>query len=163
MVKTILGGVNKVERGLSHYSPDRMSPIKPSLYGVYVRFFFAVSSILDKIKWNSKPPSPPNQGWSRAKGKNAPFFHPWFGGEGGGGLGFPFVLSKIAGRKFLCWFKIISLRSDWYLKETFNRSERLGEFKLLLWQPEMASLPSWHWFKSEANPALDQLVYLATH
>jgi len=35
---------------------------------------------LDKIKWNSKTPSPPNQGWSRAKGKNAPFSHPWFGG-----------------------------------------------------------------------------------
>ena len=80
MVKTILGGVNKVERGLFHYSPDRMSPIKPSLYGVYVSFFF---------------------------------------------LPYP-------GRKFLCWFKIISLRSDLYLKETFNRSERLGEFKLLL-------------------------------
>ena len=25
------------------------------------------------------PPHPPNQGWSRAKGKNAPFSHPWFG------------------------------------------------------------------------------------
>ena len=32
---------------------------------------------------NSKPPSPPNQGWSRPKGKNAPFFHPWFGESGG--------------------------------------------------------------------------------
>ena len=40
------------------------------------------ATILDKIKWNSKPPSPLNQGWSRAKGKNAPFFHPWFGGGG---------------------------------------------------------------------------------
>ena len=36
-----------------------------------------------------------NQGWRRAKGKNAPFSHPWFGGEGG--LGFPFILSKIVG------------------------------------------------------------------
>ena len=53
------------------------------------------ATILDKIKWNSKPPSPPNQGWSRAKGKNAPFFHPWFRGGGRGGLGFPFILSKI--------------------------------------------------------------------
>ena len=51
------------------------------------------ATILDKIKWNSKHPSPQNQGWSRAKGKNAPFFHPWFGG----GLGFPFILSKIVG------------------------------------------------------------------
>ena len=53
-------------------------------------------TILDKIKWNSKPPSPPNQGWRRAKGKNAPFSHPWFRGRGG--LGFPFILSKIVGR-----------------------------------------------------------------
>ena len=36
------------------------------------------------------------------------------------------------GREFLCWFKIISLRSDWYLKENFNRSDRFGEFKVLL-------------------------------
>ena len=41
------------------------------------------------------PIPPPNQGWRRAKGKNAPFSHPWFGGEGG--LGFPFILSKIVG------------------------------------------------------------------
>ena len=53
-------------------------------------------AILDKIKWNSKPhpPPPPRQGWRRAKGKNAPFSHPWFGG-GRGGLGFPLILSKI--------------------------------------------------------------------
>ena len=40
MVKTVLVGVNKVERGLFNYSPDRMSPIKPSLYGVYASSFF---------------------------------------------------------------------------------------------------------------------------
>ena len=43
MVKTILGGVNtckyEVERGLFNYSPDRISPIKPSLYGVYMSYF----------------------------------------------------------------------------------------------------------------------------
>ena len=49
-------------------------------------------TILDKIKWNSKLPSPPNQGWSRAKGKNAPFSHLWFGGRGGGGGGLGFHL-----------------------------------------------------------------------
>ena len=48
-------------------------------------------TILDKIKWNSKPPSPPNQGWSRAKGKNASFSHPWFGGEGGSRFSIYFV------------------------------------------------------------------------
>ena len=77
------GSVNRpVEGGLFNYmySPDRISPIKTSLYGVYY-----VSSFL---------PYP--------------------------------------GREFLCWFKIISLRSDWYMKENFNRSDRFGEFKLLL-------------------------------
>ena len=52
------------------------------------------ATILEKMERNSKPPSPPNQGWSRAKGKNAPFSRTWFGEEGGG-LGFPFILSKI--------------------------------------------------------------------
>ena len=50
-------------------------------------------AILDKIKWNSKPhpPPPPRQGWRRAKGKNAPFSHPWFGGEGGSRFSIYFV------------------------------------------------------------------------
>ena len=39
MVKTVLAGVNIVERGLFNYSPDRIIPIKPSLYGVYVNSF----------------------------------------------------------------------------------------------------------------------------
>ena len=43
MVKLVLDGVNKVERGLLNYSPVPISPIKPSLYGVYVISFFAVS------------------------------------------------------------------------------------------------------------------------
>ena len=62
-------------------------------------FILSKIAILDKIKWNSKPLSPPNQGWSHTKGKNAPFSHPWFGGGvgGGGGLGFPFILSKSVG------------------------------------------------------------------
>ena len=41
-------------------------------------------------------------------------------------------------------------------KNDLNRSARLGEFKLLFRKPEMASLPSSHWFKCEANSALDQ-------
>ena len=48
-------------------------------------------------------------------------------------------------------------------KNDLNRSDRLGEFKLLFRKLEMASLPSPHWFKCEANSALDQWVYLATH
>ena len=49
------------------------------------------TTILDKIKWNRKPPSPPNQGWSRAKGKNVLFYHPWFGGKGGSRFSIYFV------------------------------------------------------------------------
>ena len=57
------------------------------------------ATILDKIKWNSKPPPPPqNQGWSRAKAKTRHFPILDLGGQGGrGGLGFPFILSKIVG------------------------------------------------------------------
>ena len=44
-------------------------------------------------KMEQQTPIPPNQGWSRAKGKNMPFSHLWFGGMGG--QGFPFILSKI--------------------------------------------------------------------
>ena len=53
-----------------------------------------LSTILDKIKWNRKPPSPPNQGWSCAKGKKPRHF-PILDLGGRGGLGFPFILSKI--------------------------------------------------------------------
>ena len=55
-------------------------------------------TILDKIKWNSKPPSPPNQGWSCVKGKNTPFSHLWFGG--GGGLRFSIYFVQDCGFKF---------------------------------------------------------------
>ena len=37
---------------------------------------------LGQNKMEQQTPIPPNQGWSRAMGKNAPFSHPWFGGEG---------------------------------------------------------------------------------
>ena len=52
--------------------------------------------ILDKIKWNSKFPSPQikDEAARRAKTRHFPIFD--LGGEGGGGgLGFPFILSKI--------------------------------------------------------------------
>ena len=52
---------------------------------------------LGQNKMEKQIPIPPNQGWRRAKDKNAPFSHPWFGG-GRGGLGFPFILSKIVGQ-----------------------------------------------------------------
>ena len=55
-------------------------------------------TILDKIKWNSKPPwSPPPQKKSRMKpreGQKRAIFPSLIWG-GGGGLDFPFILSKI--------------------------------------------------------------------
>ena len=35
---------------------------------------------LGQNKMEQQIPIPPNQGWRRKKGKNAPFSHPWFGG-----------------------------------------------------------------------------------
>ena len=67
------------------------------------------------------------------------------------------------GLEFLGWFaiKIVSLRSDWYLEEHLNvRSDRLGEFKLLFWKPEMASLPSSHW-SVQMTPTGSKLCYKA--
>ena len=39
---------------------------------------------LGQNKMEKQIPIPPNQGWRRAKDKNAPFSHPWFGGGAGG-------------------------------------------------------------------------------
>ena len=88
-----------------------------------------IATILDKIKWNSKPPSPLNQEWSRAKGKNVPFSHPSFG-RGERGLGFSFILSKIVdtvwhemfagvyfcGLAIFCVLRelIFGIRTDWF-------------------------------------------------
>ena len=47
-----------------------------------------LATILDRIKWNSKPPSLPNQGWSHAKGKTCHFFI--FDLRGGRGRGSKF-------------------------------------------------------------------------
>ena len=61
-------------------------------------FPFIFSKIdLAQNKMEQQTRSPPNQGWSRTKGRYAPLSHIWFGGRrgGGGGLGFPFILSKI--------------------------------------------------------------------
>ena len=41
------------------------------------------ATILDKIKWNSKPPTlPPKSRMKPRKSQKAPFSHPWFGGRG---------------------------------------------------------------------------------
>ena len=59
------------------------------------------ATILDKIKWNSKPPSPPppppqptDETARRAKTRHFPILD--LGGRGG--LGFPFILSKIVAK-----------------------------------------------------------------
>ena len=60
----------------------------------------SVTTILDKIKWNSKPPSPQikpqikDEAVRRVKTRHFPILDL---GERGGGLGFPFILSKIVG------------------------------------------------------------------
>ena len=55
------------------------------------------AAILDKIKWNSKPPPPPqikDEAARRAKTRHFPILEL---GGGGGGLGFAFILSKNVG------------------------------------------------------------------
>ena len=54
------------------------------------------ATILDKIKWNSKPPYPQikDEAARRAKTRHFPILDL---GGGEGGLGFPFILSKIVG------------------------------------------------------------------
>ena len=62
------------------------------LYRLYMNYIMTIlpprltaPAFLDRIKWNSKPPSPPNQGWSSAKAKTRQFpILDWGGGEGGG-------------------------------------------------------------------------------
>ena len=40
-------------------------------------------TILDRIKWKSRPQSPPNSRMKPRKSQNAPFSHPWFVGRVG--------------------------------------------------------------------------------
>ena len=47
-------------------------------------------------KMERQTPIPTKSRMKAREGQNAPFSHPWFGGEGG--LGFPFILSKIVCR-----------------------------------------------------------------
>ena len=56
-----------------------------------------LSTILDKIKWNRKPPSPPQiKDEAARRAKNRPIFPSLFWGGGGEGWSrFPFILSKM--------------------------------------------------------------------
>ena len=64
---------------------------------LYSRYWTG-TTILDSIKWNNYPPSPPKQWWRREGAKNAPFWHHWNGGRGGPDV--PFILSKIVARNW---------------------------------------------------------------
>ena len=54
--------------------------------------FTDIPTILDRVKWNSKPPSPLNQGWSRTKVKTGHFPILDFGGKAG--INFSSMLSQ---------------------------------------------------------------------
>ena len=48
-------------------------------------------------------PIPHKSRMKAREGKKRAISNPWFGGEGGGGLGFPFILSKIVdSSRFRC-------------------------------------------------------------
>ena len=105
---------------------EQKRAIFPSLIwgggGSRFSIYFVQECNLGQNKMEQQTPSPPNQGWRRAKGKNAPFSHPWFGG-GEGGLGFPFILSKIVGLVqfeeqfvFLDKYNIIHQDLDYFLQ-----------------------------------------------
>ena len=117
MVKTVLGaGVNKVER-------------QPGLYTDLVLFFFLFFSKTSASARERKillPPLLPPVRWRSINPLRFFILSPALDGlwrENRGSVNF---------WEFLCCFKIISLRNDWYLKENFNRSDRFEEFKLLL-------------------------------
>ena len=93
------------------------------------------ATILDKIKWNSKPPPPPPPK-SRLKPRERQN-----GGGGGGGLGFPFILSEIVGRRLvaceldadslLAGKLLIKLNLAYILLFLDSRTSSLVSFKLL--------------------------------
>ena len=65
------------------------------------------------------------------------------------------LFCRIAVENFFVDSKSFPLEAIGIWKEILT--DRTGsESSKFFWQPEMASLPSPHWFKSEANSALDQ-------
>ena len=97
------------------------------------RITWSICAVLDRIKWKSKPPSPRNQGWSRAKAKTRHFLTlDLWGGEGAGGGG---------GYKFsICFFQ------GWSSPERFGanfgaRQEKLRKesLQLRLWNSNSLS------------------------
>ena len=97
--------------------------------------------MLDKIKWNSKPPSPQIKDEAALRAKTRHFSILDLGGGGKGGLGFPFILSKIAILDKIKWnSKPPSLlkRDDWgrvshppQIKDEAARRAKTGHFSIL--------------------------------
>ena len=81
------------------YFGKNLNPFTPGNFAERETPFEA--TILGKIKWNSKPPSPPKSRMRPREGQKRAIFPSliWVGrGGGGGGLGFPFILSKIVSK-----------------------------------------------------------------
>ena len=79
--------------------------------------------------WTANPPSPAKLGMKPRKSQNAPFYHLWFGGDGGGGKGLNFasVLSKIV---------VVLMMYDFTVFEKLRfrpstRKQKAGDFKTL--------------------------------
>ena len=100
-------------------------------------------TVLDRLKWNSKPPSPPRPRQSRMKpseGHKRAVSHLWFfggGGEGRGGLGFPFILATIVGVSTVCLLYSLGLElSTW---QTANVRFKLVTSQMRKWADKNCS------------------------
>ena len=75
---------------------------------------FSRATILDRIKWEIKPPpSPQNQWWIRAQSKTRHFSIIEMGGRGG--LNFSFKISKIVGAINVCRI-VVHVQPAWKLR-----------------------------------------------
>ena len=74
---------NMVDKVSSSESPRRAWKSNILSYSLVLTVdLMATNCNLGQNKMEQQTPIPPNQGWSRAKRKNAPVSHLWFGGEG---------------------------------------------------------------------------------
>ena len=74
------------------------------------------ATVLDRIKWNGKLPSPlPKSKMKPSKSQNAPFSRPWFGGERGWGEGINLsktvveVIEEKSLRQYIIFITIVPL------------------------------------------------------
>ena len=97
------------------------------------------ATVLDRLKWNSKPPSPPRPRHSRTKpreGHKRAVSHLWFW-RGRGGLGFPFILATIVGVSTVCLLYSLGLElSTW---QTANVRFKLQTSQMRKWADKNCS------------------------